>query len=96
MAKFKKKQVVVEAVQITKEMFETKKFPEGVCVRQISWQGAYARELELKHGPLEVPFLISRAGEDRLKLWDWIVTNDVGERKVVEDLAFKELFEPAS
>lgn len=95
MPKFKKRQFFVDAVQVTKEMFDTKQFPPGVLVRQVPWQGEYARELELKHGPLEVPFLVRRIGDVRVRVYDWIVTDGVGERHCVHDAEFQSLFEPA-
>lgn len=91
--KFRKKPMVVDAVQITADMFNVRKFPEGVIIRQVPWQGDYARELELKHGPLEVPFVVEPTGPERLAVGDWVVTHENGERHRCEDRAFQTLFE---
>jgi hypothetical protein len=91
---YRKKPMVVDAVQITEAMFNTGKFPEGVVVRQMPWEGQYARELELKHGPLEVPFVIEPTGPERLTCGDWILKNESGERRRCQDKVFRELFEP--
>lgn len=92
--KYRKKPMVVDAVQITENMFNTQKFPEGVIVRQVPWEGQYARELELKHGPLNVPFVIEPTGPERLSVGDWVVTDEKSERRRCEDRAFRILFEP--
>jgi len=92
--KFRKKSMVVEAVQITADMFNTRRFPVDVEIRQVPWEGQYARELELKHGPLDVPFVIEPTGPERLSVGDWIVTDENGDRRRCEDQAFRILFEP--
>lgn len=94
MPKYKKKLVVVDAVQVTGEMFRSGKFPPGVIVRQIPWEGQYARELELKHGPLDVPFVVEPEGPERLTVGDWVVTDPTGARRRCQDKVFTELFEP--
>ena len=94
--KYQKKREIVDAVQITDAMFSTGKFPAGVVVRQMPWEGQYARELELKHGPLEVPFVIEPTGPERLTVGDWVLTNERGERHRCQDRVFRELFEPAA
>lgn len=91
--RFRKKLMVVEAAQITPDMFNTRKFPAGVVIRQVPWEGQYARELELKHGPLEVPFVVEPTGPERLSVGDWVVTNEAGERHRCEDRGFQLLFE---
>jgi len=91
---YRKKPLIVDAVQITSEMFHADKFPEGVIVRQIPWDGQYAHELELKHGPLDVPFVIEPTGPERLTVGDWVVTNKDGERHRCSDEAFRKIFEP--
>lgn len=93
MPKFKKKSSVVDAVQVTDEMFRAGAFPQGVIVRQMPWEGQYARELELKHGPLDVPFVIEPEGPVRLTVGDWIVTDPSGSRRRCQDKVFRELFE---
>jgi len=92
--KYRKKPMVVDAVQITADMFNLRKFPDGVIIRQVPWEGQYAHELELKHGPLEVPFVVEPTGPERLSVGDWVVTDEKGERRRCEDQAFRILFEP--
>lgn len=93
--KYQKKPMIVDAIQITCDMFNrTEKFPDGVTIRQVPWEGQYARELELKHGPLDVPFVIEPTGPERLSVGDWVVTDEKGDRRRCEDLAFRILFEP--
>jgi hypothetical protein len=94
--KYQKKREVVDAIQITSTMFNESKFPEGVVVRQVPWEGQYARELELKHGPLDVPFVIEPTGPERLTVGDWVLTNERGERHRCQDRIFQELFEPVA
>ena len=93
--KYQKKPMIVDAVQITVDMFNrTEKFPHIVTIRQVPWEGQYARELELKHGPLDVPFIIEPTGPERLSVGDWVVTDEKGDSRRCEDQAFRILFEP--
>ena len=78
----------VEAFQITEKMFDRSRFPVGIELRHVQWEGTYARELELKHGALEVPFLLTEEGARRLKLSDWVVTFTSGEKRIVDNHAF--------
>lgn len=96
MPRYRKKPEEVDAIQITSEMFNKQSFPACCTIKQIPWEGPYARELQLKHGPLEVPFLMKRSGHERLTVGDWILFGDDGEPNRCEDVVFKALYEPVA
>jgi hypothetical protein len=79
MAKYRKKPVVIEAVQYFNRMRAEDKLPEGVVI--VPW------------GPSDQPVVHTLGGDMRVLDTDWIVTSVKGERYPVRADIFAATYE---
>ena len=86
MAKFRRKPVVIEAVQFSRSMDP---LPEGVCVKfpciaTMNGRGVYDEQF----------FIQSPLGAMQVSNGDWIITGVKGEKYPCKPDIFKETYEP--
>ena len=78
--KYRRKSIVVEAIQFTEEMIRNRSYPDYVVVE---W-GAF--------GSVRF-FLQTLEGEMEIKVGDWLITEDDGEHYQCKPDVFKKIYE---
>lgn len=88
MPKFRKKPVVIEAVQYSNSMREHGKLPDGVHI--VPWDkppGGLP--------PGDYPTIHTLEGDHLVSHGDWVITGVKGEKYPCKDDIFKSTYEPA-
>ena len=86
MAKFRKKPVIIEAVQYCDEMRVEDKLPDGVVIKY--WA-------ESKYGPGDYPTINTLEGDHMVDDGDYVITGVKGEKYPCKPDIFLQTYEPA-
>lgn len=88
MAKFRKKPVVIEAVQFTQKMMDKKEvWPEGVVEISLF--------LSMGEGTKKYPAVETLEGRMKVSVNDWIITGVKGEKYPCKPDIFEATYDPA-
>ena len=92
MPKFRKKPVVIEAVQFTEDLAWASFLEQKYIFGRLSVSGSYQPDMhEIYHAWVTIETL---EGQMRAELGDWIIKGVKGEFYPIKDSIFRETYEP--